>query len=569
MTTFKKFRNSNLFAIKDSFMPYRKYFIGGAVFIILSGITQVTLPYLFGILIDKATQKTITGILSNLNYIAITIFIVFLMNSLFNVIKKYFFHIFAEKTCIKIMNQLFRKFVRLPMKFYDQNLVGELFSRINTDIALIKNVFSEQIVSCFYQPLIMIFCFINLFTINYKLAFLLTLVFPPAIYFSLKLAVRVKKLAIESLNLFASGNVILQEDLQLIRVIKTFNTEYLEEIKYSNVLDKVLKKSVATAITKLAIEGLASFVLLLGIMLIIWYASILVLSNTITAGRLIEFIVNTVFIGNAYSAINIAIGTIQKSSGATERIKNLLNETVEDITLFNDNQKIIFNKNISFNNIVFSYPARESILVLSGADLKINKGEKIGIIGESGGGKSTVLQLLLRFYNPSSGKITIDGININNIPLSNYRRVFGVVSQDIKLFSGTIADNIKYGFPNATEYEILAACKVSNSYDFIMNLPNGFNTYIGENGTTLSGGQRQRIAIARAILLNPEVLILDEATSAIDNESESIINELMLEFMADKTVIIISHKLSVIKKMDKIFKIENGKIIELKDNNTI
>ncbi len=563
MSLFKTIKNSNIFALKDAYSPFKRYFILGVVFILLTSLTQVSLPYLFGQLIDGATKNT-TGIFSNLKYISFAIFLAFLLNSIFKLIKNYLFFIFAEKTTFRIMNQVFSKLIRQPLKFYDTNLVGDLFSRINTDIALIKSIFSEQIASVIYQPFIIIFCFVNLFSINYKLTFLLILVFPPAVYFSLKLAMKVRKLSRETLNYYSSANVILQESLQLVRTIKTFNNEHIEEEKYSKALDNILRKSISTSIAKIAIEGVASFVLLLGIIIIIWYASELVATATITTGKLIEFIVNAVFIGSAYSAISIAFGTIQKSIGATERINILLNEPAEDITQVAIGDELAdFNGSLKFNDVCFNYPSRESTVVLDGLNLEIRKGDKIGIIGESGGGKSTILQLLLRFYHLSNGQITIDGLNINEIPLSSYRRLFGVVSQEIKLFSGTINDNIKYGNPEASDLDVINASKISNSYDFIQKLPDKFNSLVGENGVTLSGGQRQRIAITRALLVNPKVLILDEATSALDNELESIINESLVEFMKNKTTIVLSHKLSIIMKMDRIFKVENGKLIEL------
>lgn len=557
-----KIRNVGFYTFKQDILKYKKNFISGTAFIILTSITQLSIPFLLGKLIDSTNGK-IPDINLGLGSLSLFVCIIFLLNSIFKLIKNYFFVAFSEKVIAQIMNRVFLKLVKLPLEFYDKNLVGDIFSRINTDIGMLRNMFSEQIASAIYQPFIIIFCFLYLFIINYKLTLLLLLIFPPVIYFSLKLALKVKKLSTETLNYNASANVILEESLQLIRTVKLFCNENLESSKYEKYLNKAVNKSIATSVSRILIEGLASFVLLFGIFIIIGYATSLVSSKIITIGELVEFIVCIIFIGNAFSAISIALGSIQKSSGATDRIKNIMNEKEEEIQGTPSRNLILFENNIRFKNIHFNYPARNNVIIFNKLNLTINKGEKIGIIGESGAGKSTILLLLLRFYEPQEGEITLDGININSIPLSSYRTLFAIVSQEVKLFSGNIKDNIIYGVQDSTEEDIIIACKKAKCYDFISKLPQKLYTLIGENGITLSGGQRQRVAIARAIILNPQILILDEATSALDSDTECMIEKSIIDAMKDKTMIVLSHRLSIIKKMDRIFKVEKGNLIEV------
>lgn len=555
-------KNSKLLSLRVFFKPFKRYFIIGMVFIILTSMTQVTLPFLFGKLVDGANNKSI-GFFTNVNIVTLWIFIVFLLNSIFKAIKDYYFSIFAEKSSTNIMYQLFSRLITKPMKFYDSNLVGELFSRITTDVNAFRNIFSEQIATVIYQPIIVIVCFVILFTINIKLTILLIIVFPIAMLLSILMGKKIHNLSKETYDLYAVSNIILEESLQLIRTIKTFNTEYEEQSKYSKSLDNIVTKSITVSVARIYLEAIASLIILLSLMLILWYSSVLVSHNEITIGKLIEFIINTVFIGNAFSSISSAYGIIQKTSGATEKIINLLEDPTENILPFNTDLKITFKKDFEFKNISFQYPTRIESRIFDKFSLVIHKGEKIGVLGDSGGGKSTLIQLLLRFYTPTVGVIEMDGKCIDDYPLSEYRRLFGVVSQEIKLFSGTIRDNILYGLQDASNEQIINACKISCCYNFISNLPNGLDSYIGDNGVTLSGGQRQRIAIARAIISNPQVLILDEATSALDIDTESIINSNLVSYMNNRTTIVLSHKLSIITKMDRIYRVINGNIIEI------
>lgn len=567
MKNLNNFKLRELFELKRYFLNYKKYLYIGIIFIILVSITQLSLPYLFGNLIDCATEKTNKGLFTDLSLVAVLIFICFLLNSIFKLLKSYYFFLFSEKSIIDITNSIFSNLIRKPLSFFDTNQTGDLISRINIDVAAIRNILSEQIVSVIYQPFIIIACICILFTLNIKLTLLLIITFPIAILFSLKLATRIRRLSKETLECYSEANIILEESIQLIRTIKAFSNEHLVEDKYMGKLREIFNKSRSTAIAKIAIEGVASFVVLLGVALIVLYATYLVSNNSITVGELVQFIICTVFIGNSFSSISTSYGIIQKTASAIERVKKLVNDESEYLVHKQKDQSIYFKKNISFMNITFCYPSRKESIILNNVNLEIKQGQKIGIIGESGSGKSTLIHLLLKFYSPTKGQIIIDGIDIENMSLSVYRRLFAIVSQEIKLFSGTIRDNIKYGNQNATDDEVLDACMIANCYEFIQQMPSKFNSIIGENGITLSGGQRQRIAIARAVLANPQILILDEATSALDWETESNINLELLKFMKNKTTLILSHKMDLIMKMDRVLKVESGNLVEISKEN--
>jgi ABC-type multidrug transport system fused ATPase/permease subunit len=291
------------------------------------------------------------------------------------------------------------------------------------------------------------------------------------------------------------------------------------------------------------------------------YATSLLANNIITLGQLGEFLVCLIFVGNAFSSLASTIGTIQKSSGAAERLSEIMNTDEEDTNKKGKEIKA-FRDRIVFNNVSFSYPSRPSITILDNVNLQIENKEKIGIIGESGSGKSSLINLLLNFYKANSGEILIDGNNIDSYKTENYRDLFSVVSQNIKLFSGTIKENILYGAEKNKQINIKEICSLAGC-DFIEDLPNGLNTEVGEDGVTLSGGQRQRITLARAIVKDPQILILDEATSALDATTESVIINDILQFSKNKTLIVLTHGFSILKYMDRIYKVEDKTVSKI------
>ncbi len=551
--------------IKDIIAPLKYYLIFGIICMFFSSVSKIALPHFIGILIDFSENSSSSQIIKDSNNLIIFIFIALLISTIFQVSKNYFFFLFAEKSVISMMQTLYSRLVRFPISFYDKNLKGDLFSRINTEISTIKNIFSQQVSSLLYHPFIISICIINIFRINVLLSIILVSTIPIVTYISLRLGDKVKKISKETLDLYASSNVLLEETLTLIKTIKIFNKESYQEDKYSSSTNQVLSKSIHLAVTRIILQVVASSLLLVNIIVIFWLASKLMFENKITIGQLLEYITNTFFIGSSISSMASAYGIIKKSSGAFSSLKKLFDEPTELIDKMHiSNEGIKFTESIVFDKVSFCYPTRKENIVFKDLDVSINKGDKIGFIGSSGQGKSTLLNLLLRFYNTNNGLITIDNKNINSISLSQYRNIFTVVSQEIVLFSGSVLDNISYGKSNVSFKDIVRACEMSNALEFISKLPNKFDTQVGDNGVSLSGGQRQRIAIARAILKDPEIFVFDEATSALDRESESIINQSILNSLRGKTIIVFSHKLSIMQEMDKVYEIRNGTLIEIK-----
>ena len=555
--------HTNNYSIKLFWMymrPNIRYVYWGIILSILVGLTQLAIPVLLRYILDTFTQK---NSFINTDILSILICITFFLNTSFKLIKDYFFECFAQYTIKNIKTTIVNKLVSSPMSFYDKNISGDLFSRINTDAESLENVYSEEIASSIYQPLIILACSIDLFYINWKLACLIILIIPPVILLSIKLAIIIKDKSKNMLECNSKTNIVLQEILLMSQTIKIFCSENKAINKYSKLLTNTTHASILMSIYRLLIGAIGSFILLFGVFVVLRYATNLIVNGSITLGQLGEFLVCVIFVGNAFSSLASSIGTIQKSSGAVERLFEIINSEEENVN--SGNKDLVFSKNLQFQNVIFSYPTRPSITILDNVNFNISKNEKIGIIGESGSGKSSIINLLLGLYKINSGNILIDGHSIYDYNIHSYRNLFSVVSQNIKLFSGSIKENILYGIEDENPININEICSLAGC-DFIKDLPNGVDTYIGEDGITLSGGQRQRISLARALVRDSQILILDEATSALDINNESVIVEEVLQYTKEKTLIVLTHRIPILKYMNKIYKIDNKKIIELNHN---
>lgn len=555
--------HTNNYSIKLFWMymrPNIRYVYWGIILSILVGLTQLAIPVLLRYILDTFTQK---NSFINTDILSILICITFFLNTSFKLIKDYFFECFAQYTIKNIKTTIVNKLVSSPMSFYDKNISGDLFSRINTDAESLENVYSEEIASSIYQPLIILACSIDLFYINWKLACLIILIIPPVILLSIKLAIIIKDKSKNMLECNSKANIVLQEILLMSQTIKIFCSENKAINKYSKLLTNTTHASILMSIYRLLIGAIGSFILLFGVFVVLRYATNLIVNGSITLGQLGEFLVCVIFVGNAFSSLASSIGTIQKSSGAVERLFEIINSEEENVN--SGNKDLVFSKNLQFQNVIFSYPTRPSITILDNVNFNISKNEKIGIIGESGSGKSSIINLLLGLYKINSGNILIDGHSIYDYNIHSYRNLFSVVSQNIKLFSGSIKENILYGIEDENPININEICSLAGC-DFIKDLPNGVDTYIGEDGITLSGGQRQRISLARALVRDSQILILDEATSALDINNESVIVEEVLQYTKEKTLIVLTHRIPILKYMNKIYKIDNKKIIELNHN---
>ncbi len=536
-----------------------KFFLG-LIFLLLTSATALAFPKLMGMLVDCVTNKN----LDRANEIAVGLMVILTLQAVFSFFRISLFVNFTENSLSNIRFALYENLVKLPMSFYSQKRVGELNSRISADISQLQDTFTTTIAEFLRQLILIIGGFVILGSISPKLTLMMLVIVPIVAVAAVIFGRFIRKYGKKTQDKVAESQVIVEETLQGISNVKAFANEWYEIQRYKNKIKEIVK---------IAIKGgqyrgyFASFIILClfgCVVAVVWYGITLTIKGEVEGvGDLISFVLYTTFIGASFGGIAEMYAQIQKAVGATERVFELLEETPEAINANPKTSPIEKIKGIvSFKNVAFSYPSRKEVQVLKDVNFSAEFGQKIAIVGPSGAGKSTISSLLLRFYDITSGEILVDGKNIYDYDLENLRGNMSIVPQDVILFGGTIRENIAYGKPDATNEEIMLAAKQANALNFVEGFPEKFETLVGERGVKLSGGQRQRIAIARALLKNPSILILDEATSSLDSESEKLVQEALEVLMEGRTSIIIAHRLSTIRNADKILVLDNGIITE-------
>ena len=538
---------------------HRWKFYVGLVFLLLTGATALAFPKLMGMLIDSVKNKSYT----DANNIALMLIGILFMQSIFSFFRLSLFIDFTEHTLANLRLSLYSNLVKLPMSFFSQKRVGELNSRISSDITQIQDTLTSTIAEFLRQLILIVGGVALLATESIKLTLLMLSVVPLVAVAAVVFGRFIRKFSKSVQDQVAESQVIVEETMQGISIVKAFANEWYEIARYDGKIKEVVKLAIKGGKYRGYFASFIIFCLFGAIVAVVWFGVRLSISGEMSVGQLISFVLYSTFVGASFGGIAELYAQIQKAIGATERVFELLEETPEKINSKQNTTSIQKIKgNVTFKNVAFSYPSRKEIKVLKDVNFTANFGQKIAIVGPSGTGKSTVASLLLRFYDIDSGEILIDGKNIYDFELENLRGNMSIVPQDVILFGGTIKENIAYGKPDATEEEILLAAKQANAFNFIEGFPEKFETIVGERGIKLSGGQRQRIAIARALLKNPSILILDEATSSLDSESERLVQEALEILMQGRTSIIIAHRLSTIRSADQILVLDNGEITE-------
>jgi len=553
----------SLLGIYKFIIPYRWQFIIGIVSLIFSSITLLTFPLVSGELIDVASGKT-SWMGDNINTIALMLLGVFLIQSIFSFVRVYYFARVNERSMADVRLSLYSKLMSLPLTFFDTHRSGEIISRITADVSLLQSTFSTTLAEFLRQTATLLIGTIVILWMAPKLTGFMLATFPVLVIMAVLFGKNIRKLSKDTQDQLADANIIVEETLQAIQAVKSFTSELMEIKKYNQALTRVVDTALKAAVYRGLFISFVIFVLFGGIVAVIWFGASLVAEGEITIGELISFILYTTLIGGSIAGLGDLYGQIQKAVGASERVLNILaqQEELDPQQHYHAVPSLEMHGDIVFEDLHFSYPTRKDVEVLKGINFTIKKGEKIALVGHSGAGKSTITQLLLRFYYPDKGRILIDAQDVIDFNLLEYRQHIGIVPQEVILFGGTIYENIQYGKPGAAMKEIREAAFQANALDFIDSFPDGFSTLVGERGVKLSGGQRQRIAIARAILKNPEILILDEATSSLDAESEFLVQQALERLMEGRTTIIIAHRLATIKKVDHIYVIKGGQIVE-------
>jgi ABC-type multidrug transport system fused ATPase/permease subunit len=468
----------------------------------------------------------------------------------------------TETSLAELRTKSFDHIIRLPMHFFAERRVGELSSRLSSDLSQIQETFAFTVLELLRQTIFMIGGIGFILTAGLDLALPVLLALPILVLIAVMFGRFIRKQSTKTQDALAMSATIIEETLQAISSVKSFTNEQFETKRYQGALQNMIGLALRTAKLRSAFVSFILFTFFGGIAGVIWYGGSLVQQGTITVGDFATFLIYAMFVGGAMGSFAELLGQIQKALGASVRLREILDADIEMIDSSDQNKKFRPLHSISLKDVNFHYPSRPDIPALKSINLEIKSGQRIAFVGESGAGKSTTASLIQQFYQPSEGVISYDGIPASELGLSCIRASIGIVPQDIVLFGGTIAENIRYGNIHAEFDEIMKAAELANAKEFIERFPEGYDTIVGERGITLSGGQRQRIAIARAILKNPPILILDEATSSLDSSSEHLISEALERLMESRTTIIIAHRLSTIKNCDAIAVFDKGSIIE-------
>jgi len=554
--------------------PYRKKFFLGLLCLIFSSTSSFLFPLLMGRLIGTGAQAEQEGRMvpneildifpTEINTVALTLLCVLFIQAIFSYFRINWFVEVAEKGLADIRRDTYHKLITLPMNFFSQRRVGELNSRLSADLSQIQDAITTTLAEMIRQIIIFTGGITFLILVSGKLTFMLLAVLPILVLVAVTFGKFIRKISRQAQDKLAESNTVVEETLQGISNVKAFVNESYEVERYNKSIREVVKIALRGAKFRGIFASFIVFCLFGVIVSVVWYGSYLVQIGEISIASMFTFILLSTFVGAAMGSFPELYATMQKAVGASERVLEILAEENEPIAMDEKKNGIkkIIRGNLEFKNVVFSYPSRKEITVLNGVSFDAKMGEKVAIIGPSGAGKSTIAGLILRFYEPESGSLLFDGTSSNDFSLTDIRNQVAIVPQDVLLFGGTIRENIAYGRLTASEEEIQIAAKRANAHEFILSFPEGYDTLVGERGVKLSGGQRQRIAIARALLKDPALLILDEATSSLDSESERLVQEALEELMKNRTSVIIAHRLSTIREADRIIVLDKGKVVE-------
>ncbi|MCF8238463.1 MAG: ATP-binding cassette domain-containing protein [Saprospiraceae bacterium] len=540
--------------------PYKWTFLFSIVLLGLSSTVFMVFPIGSGEIINVVTGKGEYGF--TLDQIGMGLLVILVVQSVISFLRVMMTTYVSEHAMADIRGDLFRKLITFPITFFEENRVGELTSRTTNDVQQLQDTLSLTSIEFLRQIIVLALGITYLIYKTPDLALFMFATFPVIVVLALFIGKYIRRLSRERQEVLAETNVILDETLQSIQVVKTFTNEWFELNRYRERNGKVVNLAMKLGLARSLFIAFVIAILFGAIFYVLWRGAMMVQAGEMAPGDLISFIVITAIIGGSMGSLGDLYTQILRAIGASERIMELLSTEGEVEATVSVGDRSPINGEITLKNMSFSYPSRADLPVLEEIDLAIQKGQKIALVGGSGAGKSTIVQLILRLYAPQSGQILLDGKDVQEMDLASYRQHFAIVPQEVMLFGGTIRDNIRYGNILASEEDILLAAEQSNSMEFIQQFPEGLDTIVGDRGIKLSGGQRQRIAIARAILRDPSILILDEATSSLDAESEMIVQEALNRLLEGRTAIIIAHRLATIRNVDRIYVLEHGRIVE-------
>jgi len=512
-------------------------------------------PFATGRLIDAALGRSDTGV----NAVALTLLAVLAAQAVCSFTSSINLLTAVERAVADMRRDTFARLICLPMRFYATRRVGELTGRIAGDLSRIEDTLGETLPHFFRQAILLVGGVALIAATSFHLAAVMILTVPPLVLIAVVFGRKLRQIAKDAQDRLADTNVIVEETLQGVATVKAFANEPFEVARYRTGMDRVVAVALRGAWWHASFVAFIIFALFGGIVLVLWRGARMVEAGTLSPGELAGFMLYTAYVAGALGSFAEVFGQLQQSLGATERVREILREEPEPA---GPPTGAKLRGEVRFDDVVFRYPSRPDAAVLQGLTLAARPGQRVALVGPSGAGKSTAVALMLRYYEPDAGFISFDGRDARSLSLAELRAQVAVVPQDVVLFGGTVAENIAYGRVTASPAEVEEAARKAFAHEFISAFPDGYQTRVGERGVQLSGGQRQRIAIARALLRDPAVLILDEATSSLDAESERLVQLALDTLMHSRTAVIIAHRLATVRTADCIFVMDAGRIVE-------
>jgi ATP-binding cassette subfamily B protein len=539
-------------------LPYRGLMLAALIALVLTASISLVFPLAVRRVIDTFNVEQV-GLLDQYFGAAIAISALLALGTAvrYSLVTR-----LGERVVTDIRKAVFGRVIGMGPSFYETVLTGEVLSRITTDTTLILSVIGSSVSIALRNLLIFVGGLAMMLLTSAKLTGLVLLIVPAVIIPILTLGRRLRKLSKENQDWIASSSGNASEYLGAVQTVQAFTHEVLTRKSFDDVSEKSYVVARRRIIARAWMTAIVIFLVFTGVVGVLWIGANDVRTEQMTAGTLVQFLIYSIMVAGGVAALSEIWGELQRAAGATERLVELLSieDSVQDPTAPQTLSKPVSGA-ITFDALTFHYPQRPNAVALDNVAFKVAAGETVAIVGPSGAGKSTIMQMLLRFYDPEVGGITIDGVNLRDMARHDFRQHIALVPQDAAIFAVSAMENIRFGRPEASDADVIAAAKAAAAHDFISALPDGYDTYVGERGVMLSGGQKQRIAIARAILRDAPILLLDEATSALDAESERLVQAAVENLSADRTTLVIAHRLATVKKADRILVMDQGKIV--------
>ncbi|MDA7827589.1 ABC transporter transmembrane domain-containing protein [Rhodobacteraceae bacterium] len=538
--------------------PHRMMMVASLLALVLTASVSLVLPLAVRRVVDTFSSEN--GVLLD-QYFAAAMAVAALL-ALGTAVRYALVTRLGERVVTDIRKAVFARVIKMSPQFYENIMTGEVLSRITTDTTLVLSVIGSSVSVALRNVLIFAGGLVLMMLTSAKLTGLVLLIVPAVVVPIMTLGRKLRRLSRENQDWIAQSSGTASESLGAVQTVQAFTHEKITISQFDDVSEKSLVAANTRINTRALMTAIVIFLVFSGVVGVLWIGARDVRLGTMSVGELVQFVIYSIMVAGSVAALSEIWGELQRAAGATERLVELLNvdDAVQD-----PSQPISMSTRakgaIEFQNVSFNYPARPDIPALDGLSLSINPGETVAFVGPSGAGKSTVIQMILRFYDPTSGRITLDGRDLQDMARDAFRGQIALVPQDPVIFAASAMENIRFGRPDATDDQVRNAARAAAADEFIMRLPEGYDSYLGERGVMLSGGQKQRIAIARAILRDAPVLLLDEATSALDAESERLVQEAVDRLSADRTTLIVAHRLATVKKADRIIVMDQGKIV--------